>query len=369
MSRLSYFGSLLAASVLSASISAQTSASHGATKSAPGTARVEHVVVRETGGALAVEIQTSGAAVAPDTQSITGPDRIVVDFPGALPAAELRALKVNRGALKGIRAGLFFENPPITRVVLDLSEPQSYRISTVDNRILVRLGAANPGSASPNSASVGSVAPGTAKQVSAKAESKPVAVAVVTRPVVAQPVVARSVVAQPMAPVLVPAPEAAERARTPRVPSQPDAAPAAAPAKIQNIVLDPDLRGVGDPTLPQNRVVTTPVPAADSSMPALADAAPAKPPVTVTFANGMLCIRADRATMSQVLFEVQRMTQAEIAIPAGAEQEQVVADLGPAPARDVLASLLNGSPYNFIFVGNELSLERVILTRRDPNSF
>jgi hypothetical protein len=90
--------------------------------------------------------------------------------------------------------------------------------------------------------------------------------------------------------------------------------------------------------------------------------------VTVTFENGMLSIHADKATLAQVLFEVQRQTQAEIAIPAGAEQEEVAAELGPAPARDVLGSLLNGSPYNFIFVGNELSLERVILTRRDPNS-
>ena len=91
--------------------------------------------------------------------------------------------------------------------------------------------------------------------------------------------------------------------------------------------------------------------------------------MTVTFVNGMLRIRAEKATLAQVLFEVQRQTQAQIAIPAGAEQEEVVADLGPAPARDVLASLLNGSPYNFIFVGNELSLERVILTRRDPSVF
>jgi len=35
----------------------------------------------------------------------------------------------------------------------------------------------------------------------------------------------------------------------------------------------------------------------------------------------------------------------------------------------VLAALLNGSRYNFIFVGTELSLERVILTRRDSGSF
>lgn len=96
---------------------------------------------------------------------------------------------------------------------------------------------------------------------------------------------------------------------------------------------------------------------------------PPPPPVKVTYVNGMLSISADHATLAQVLFEVQQKTQAEIAIPAGAEEEEVISNLGPAPARDVLASLLNGSPYNFIFVGNESTLERVILTRRDPNIF
>ncbi len=73
--------------------------------------------------------------------------------------------------------------------------------------------------------------------------------------------------------------------------------------------------------------------------------------------------------MSQVLFEVQRQTQAEIAIPSGAEQEQVAVDIGPASSREVLASLLNGSAYNFIFVGTEEKLERVILTRRGSSAF
>src|SRR6267143_87714 len=135
----SYVGALLTVAVLlSAPISAQTSA--------PASARVEHVVVRGTGAAMEVEIQTSGAPVAPDTQAITGPDRIVVDFPGAVPAAELRALKVNLGALKGVRSGLFFSNPPITRIVLDLVEPQSYQISTTQNAILVKLGPVKPDS-------------------------------------------------------------------------------------------------------------------------------------------------------------------------------------------------------------------------------
>jgi hypothetical protein len=93
------------------------------------------------------------------------------------------------------------------------------------------------------------------------------------------------------------------------------------------------------------------------------------PFVAVSFASGMLRIRAENATLSEVLFEVQRQTRAEIAIPAGAEREQVMADLGPAPARDVLAALLNGSAYNFIFIGNELDLQQVILTLRQPGTF
>jgi hypothetical protein len=298
MPRLSYVGALLGiATLLSAPIFAQESARNSSAKSVPNSARVQHVVVRGTGAAMEVEIQTSGAPVAPDTQAITGPDRIVVDFPGALPAAELRALKVNRGALKGIRAGLFFSNPPITRIVLDLVEPQSYRISTIQNAIVVKLGPAK----------------------------------------------------------LDPVPAAGAKAQD---------VPAAPAAKLRNASLAAGKNAAAARVAAAVSNTTAPPPAAVSEAPP-----PAKPVVTVTFENGRLRIRAEKATLAQVLFEVQRQTQAEIAIPAGAEQEQVVADLGPAPARDVLASLLNGSPYNFIFVGNELSLERVILTRRDSSIF
>lgn len=294
MPRWSYVGALLAAAALS---SAQKSAPISASTSAPARARVEHVVVRGTSAAMEVEIQTSGAPVAPDTQTITGPDRIVVDFPGALPAAELRALKVNLGALKGVRSGLFFSNPPITRIVLDLVEPQSYQISTTQisttqNAIVVKL-----------------------------------------------------------------SPVTAAGAKVPNL-------SAAAGPRLQNASL----------AVATNVAITRVASAAVSNMPPPHPAdreAPAlpKPPVTVTFVNGMLSIRTEKATLAQVLFEVQRQTRAEIAIPAGAEQEEVAVDLGPAPARDVLGSLLNGSLYNFIFVGDELSLERVILTRRDASIF
>src|SRR5208337_3620311 len=156
MPRFSYAGALLAVvSLLLVPISAQISDPNRA----PNAARVQHVIVRGTGPTMEVEIQTSGAPVAPDTQCITGPDRIVVDFPGALPAPELRALKVNRGALKRVRAGLFFDNPPITRIVLDLEEPQSYRISTMQNAIVVKLSSVEAGQAEPRRAAAGAQSP------------------------------------------------------------------------------------------------------------------------------------------------------------------------------------------------------------------
>ena len=151
MPRLFYVGAVLAAATcLPAPLSAQTAT--------PNKARIQHVIVRGTDNAMQVEIQTSGTPVAPETQSLTGPDRIVVDFPGALPAAELSAVNVNRGPLKGVRSGLFFNNPPITRIVLDLTKPQTYRISTSQNAIVVSLA----GTMSSSTTSSGTISPQTA---------------------------------------------------------------------------------------------------------------------------------------------------------------------------------------------------------------
>jgi hypothetical protein len=280
---------------------------------------------------MEVEIQTSGATVAPTTQAITGPDRIVVDFPGALPAAELRALQVNLGALQRVRAGLFFNNPPITRIVLDLAQPQSYKISTTQHTVVIKLGEGN--------VAPGSVAQTNPPQVN---QAKPAATAKanVARPEAVAPVARLQNTLLPAGTKLAPSTVSVVVSRS------------VAPHVLASLAVK------GPPVVvPDVRVRALPV------LPAIVE--PAKPRVTVSYVNGMLLIHADRSTLAEVLFEVQRETQAEIAIPAGAEQEGVVADIGPGPARDVLGSLLNGSNYNFIFVGDELSLERVILTQKE----
>ena len=74
--------------------------------------------------------------------------------------------------------------------------------------------------------------------------------------------------------------------------------------------------------------------------------------VTVKFERGQLAIHAENATLSEVLFQIQKVTGAEIAIPSGTEQQRVAADFGPATPSEVLAELLNGSGLNFVVVGS-----------------
>jgi len=209
-----------------------------------------------------VEVQiTASQPVRPQTHVLTGPDRLVIDFPNAVPGSDLHNVPVNRGEVKSVRVGLFTANPPVTRVVLDLKTPQPYQLFPSGKTVIVKLG--------------------TGGKQAATLSSQPAIVS-----------------------------------HAPAPPAQP-----AKPA----------------------------------------------PKVEVEFQNGKLSIRADKATLAEVLYEVHRRTGADIPIPAGAELEEVVANLGPAPARQVLASLLNGSRFNFIMVGSDrdpAQLKSVLLTLR-----
>src|SRR5271166_5281557 len=311
MSTVSYAGALLAVSTfLSGPILGQAGTENGGAKNA----RVQHVVVRDNEGATEVEIQTSGGPVAPNTQAITGPDRIVVDFPGATPAPELSSLAVNRGALKGIRAGLFFSNPPITRIVLDLSGPQAYQISTIQNGVVVRLSAdkLNPQKRNPTGLAKGRIKLDLGQSTLALVPMKRASVASAT-------------------------PKTIEAAPMPAAKLQSASLESTSAASI-NVNVNVASSNVASPSVAAPTIAVeaseTAPPPAEGSAPL-----PPMPSVTVSFVNGMLRIHAEKATLAEVLFEVHRQTRAEIAIPAGAEREQVMADLGPAPARDVLSAL------------------------------
>jgi hypothetical protein len=271
MAAVKHFGGILALALLAGTAGAQAHL--------PAVSRVAIV----SQNPLQLQIQTSPSAV-PQTQMISGPDRLVIDIPNTAPAATLRGISVNRGAVKGVRTSLFSTAPSVTRIVVDLNSPQSYRIVSNASGLLVTLG---NGSENPTA-----TANAPAAHVSAIGWVSPNAGVRV---------------------VNVSSPVASDAARN-----------------------------SARPALPANSV-------------------------SVQFANGLLSIQATGATLSEVLFQIQKQTGAEIAIPSGTEQDRVAANFGPGPASEVLSELLNGSGLNFVVVGSESdpkALRSVLLTRK-----
>src|SRR2546425_11868845 len=103
-------------------------------------ATIRRVTVLGTRNDIEIEIDAS-QQVTPQTRVLTGPDRLVIDFPNAVPGSGLRNLSVNRGDVKDVRVGLFEANPPTTRVVLDLKAPQNFHIFPTGNMVIVKLAA------------------------------------------------------------------------------------------------------------------------------------------------------------------------------------------------------------------------------------
>jgi len=239
----------------------------------PAPAQVSVRSVKVLSGKDTVEIEVEASErIVPQTQVLSGPDRLVVDFPNAIPGNQLHSQSVDRGEVKNVRVGLYQSKPPVTRLVVDLKSARSYQIFPSGRTVMIKVMGGSSGSD--------------------------------------------------------------------------DSAAANVPGKR--------------PALVAATYTTSREPAAVGNAP--------RTPLEVTFRNGSLSIVANKATLSEVLFAVQQRTGADISIPAGAEQEHVVAELGPGPAPEVLARLLNGSNFNFLILSapdNPSHVERVVLSPRD----
>lgn len=223
---------------------------------------IRNVQVLRGGSQVEIQIESSSPII-PQTNELGGPDRLLIDFVNSRPGAQLRAQKVDRAEVKGLRVSLFTADPPVTRIVVDLSSPQPYQVFPEGKTTIVKIGG--------NGVEIGG-----------------------------------------------------------------------AQAALGNIAAANDAASEAPPE-------------------------PPKPTLEVAFHNGLLTIDSNRANLSEVLFAVHQRTGAEIAIPAGAEQEQVVVNLGPAPAPEVLSQLLNGSKFNFVILSspkNPAALDQVILSPR-----
>ncbi|MFI5112798.1 MAG: type IV pilus secretin PilQ [Terriglobales bacterium] len=99
---------------------------------------VRNIAVARGKGGMQVEISASGP-ITPKLMKLTGPDRIVVDLPNAIPEGHPRPIMVNGADIKSVRMGRFQQDPPVTRVVVDLVGARDCEIVPAGNKLVLRL--------------------------------------------------------------------------------------------------------------------------------------------------------------------------------------------------------------------------------------
>jgi hypothetical protein len=96
---------------------------------------------------------------------------------------------------------------------------------------------------------------------------------------------------------------------------------------------------------------------------ATAPPASEKPPEVrkeISYADGQLKIDALNATLADVLAKVAALTGVKIDLPEGATSEPMpVVDLGPGPAREILASLLRDSNFDYLILASDKDPEKI----------
>ena len=98
-----------------------------------------------------------------------------------------------------------------------------------------------------------------------------------------------------------------------------------------------------------------------------AEKTPAAPP-TISYAGGLLRISASNSTLGDVLTKVAGLTGVKIEIPPAANsQRMTVVELGPGPARQIVADLLSDSGFDYLLQSSDVEPEKLqsvlIMTR------
>src|ERR1039458_2242300 len=206
-------------------------------------------------------------------------------------------------------------------------------------------------------------APVVGKQsVAHNAELPPLPNAVAAAPAVGQRNVVRSTELPPLPNAVAAAPAVGQQnvVRSTELPSLPNAVAAAPAVGRQSVARSAEL-----PSLP-GAVAARPVVgrqnvARSAVLPQLSDegaaarvdtvVGTARSPV-VTYQNGQLTIDAETLTLAEVLKLIAEKTGAEIDVPSGSGLDRIIEHAGPGRAENVLASLLNGSPFDFVIVSS-----------------
>jgi hypothetical protein len=81
----------------------------------------------------------SDRPLVPAISKLEDPSRLVIDLPNARLAGREKRLDFRGSEINGVRLSQYQQNPPVARIVLDLSKPVSYTWDAAGNRLMVRV--------------------------------------------------------------------------------------------------------------------------------------------------------------------------------------------------------------------------------------
>jgi AMIN domain len=101
-----------------------------------GSVEIRKVEVFPARGEVRVEI-TLSSAVTPTVETAQHPDRLILKFPGTVADMQQKRIAVRQFGVRSIRYGLNQSVPPETRLVVDLDQEHTYKLSTAGMKIIL----------------------------------------------------------------------------------------------------------------------------------------------------------------------------------------------------------------------------------------